>query len=90
MPSATLSIRVEASAKERLQALAETTGRSSSYLAAEAIEQYLAVQEWQIGAIMKGIASADAGLTVPDEAVSAWIESLGTEDELPMPQAKRP
>jgi len=89
MASATLSIRVDKSAKERLQALAQSTGRSSSYLAAEAIDNYLQLQEWQIAAVQEGIDSIEKRGTVPHGEVTAWIESWGTDNELPRPKPRR-
>jgi len=89
MASSTLSIRVDETAKKRLQALAASTGRSSSYLAAEAIDNYLQLQEWQIAAIQDGIDSIEKHGTVPHREVMAWVESWGTESELPKPQPRR-
>jgi RHH-type transcriptional regulator, rel operon repressor / antitoxin RelB len=88
MTSATLSIRVDETAKKRLQALSEATGRSSSYLAAVAVDQFLNTQEWQVAAIKKGLDDAKAGSVVPHEDVMAWINSWDTDHELPMPQSK--
>jgi RHH-type transcriptional regulator, rel operon repressor / antitoxin RelB len=88
MASTTLSIRVDETAKVRLQALAESTGRSSSFLAAEALETYLDLQEWQVAAIKKGLADAKAGHVVPNEDVMAWINSWDTDQELPMPRSR--
>jgi len=51
MRSATLSVRVDVVAKKRLERLAKNTGRSRSFLAAEAINEYLDVNEWQITGI---------------------------------------
>ena len=53
----------------RLKNLAKATSRSRSYLAAEAIEEFLAVQEWQVQAIMDGQEQADRGDVVDAEAV---------------------
>ncbi len=38
--------------------------------------------------IMEGIADADAGKFIPHEDMKAWAESLGTDNELPLPQCK--
>jgi predicted transcriptional regulator len=45
--------------------LAKSTGRSRSFLAAEAINQYLDVNEWQVRGIRRAIASLDRGEGVP-------------------------
>jgi predicted transcriptional regulator len=39
--------------------------------------------------IAEARAAVAAGRVVSFEAVSAWIDSLGTEDELPLPQSGR-
>ena len=58
MPSATFTIRVDEADKERLEALARSTGRSRSVLTAEAIAEYLAVNEWQIARIKAAMEDA--------------------------------
>ena len=41
-----------------------------------------------VAAVKRGLASADAGRTVPYEDVRKWILSWGTEDELPKPECR--
>ena len=55
--AAALTVQLSEFDKERLEALAEATGRSESLLAAEAVTEYLALQEWQVSAIEAGIVS---------------------------------
>lgn len=81
-----ITVRVPSETAERLEALAAATRRSKSFLGAEAIEEYLTVQEWQIKAIEQGVRSADAGRLVPHDQVEAWVNSWGADDELPKPQ----
>ena len=87
MPSATFTIRVDQADKQRLEALARSTGRSRSFLAAEAIAEYLAVNEWQIGRIRSAMASLDRGEGVEHAAVRKWVESWGSDSELEPPSA---
>ena len=47
MSSTTFTVRVESGVKKRLEKLAKSTGRSRSFLAAEALSEYLDVNEWQ-------------------------------------------
>ena len=35
---------------------------------------------------LRGLADVDAGRLIDDEAMQAWAESLGTDQELPVPQ----
>ncbi|OGI49803.1 MAG: hypothetical protein A3B81_05960 [Candidatus Muproteobacteria bacterium RIFCSPHIGHO2_02_FULL_65_16] len=56
-----ISVRVPDEVARRLGALAEATDRSKSYMAAQAIEEFIALHEWQVKAIRKGLAEAEAG-----------------------------
>ena len=73
MTSSTMTLRLESETKTRLNKLAEITHRSRSYLASEAINEYLKNQEWQIIEITKGILEADADQFVDHhELVKLW------------------
>jgi RHH-type transcriptional regulator, rel operon repressor / antitoxin RelB len=72
----TLTVHLDRSMKKRLAAAAARVRRSKSFLAAEAIEEYLAVQEWQIKAIRRGMVAADRGELLPHDQVKAWTNSI--------------
>lgn len=84
--STTITIRVDRSVKERLEAIARQTKRSKSYLAGEAIEEFLAVQEWQVEGIEQALRSLDDGKGVSHDDVSSWVRSWDTDDERPKPK----
>jgi RHH-type rel operon transcriptional repressor/antitoxin RelB len=86
MSSSTFTVRVDAAAKKRLERLAKSTGRSRSFLAAEAINQYLEVNEWQVAGIKQAIASLDRGEGVAHEQVKDWVTSWGSSGERPIPR----
>ena len=86
MRSTTFTVRVDASAKKRLERLAKNTGRSRSFLAAEAINEYLDVNEWQVAGIRQAIASLDRGEGVVHQQVKDWITSWGSDREQPIPK----
>src|SRR2546429_7526396 len=54
-----MTLRLEPELRKRLDGLAKAQRRSRSFIAAEAIRQYIAVNEWQIEEIRKGMAEAD-------------------------------
>ena len=83
--SATVTVRLSQNVKDGLERLAQSTKRSRNFLAAEAIAEYVAVNEWQIAGIEKALRDLDAGKTIPHERVKAWAEALGTDRELPLP-----
>ncbi len=58
--STTMTVRLEPDLKERLDLLAEATHRSKSFLAAEAIREYVELNEWQIRETRAALAEADA------------------------------
>ena len=45
------------------------------------------LEERQIEGIRMALASLDRGEGVSHDVVEAWVASLGTENELPMPKA---
>ena len=89
MPSTTLTVRVDEKVRKRLEKLAKSTARSRSFLAAEAIEQFLDANEWQVAGIRTAIASLDAGAGHDQDAVKAWVESWDTKAECPPPAVRR-
>jgi RHH-type rel operon transcriptional repressor/antitoxin RelB len=82
----TLSVRIEAGMRQRLDALAKQSRRTKSFLAAEAIAAYVAAEEWQLGEIEAGISDLDAGHEVSHEKVSKWLNSWGTSAETKPPR----
>lgn len=77
----TLFIRLDTETKKRLDALAERSRRSKSFLAAEAIGRYIEAEEWQLGEIEAGLADVSDGRIVSHEKVSKWLKSWGTSSE---------
>ena len=73
MPSTTFTVRVEPQVKKRLEKLARSTGRSRSFLAAEALSEYLDVNEWQVAGVRQAIASLDGGEGVPHSEVKVTV-----------------
>jgi predicted transcriptional regulator len=86
MSSSTFTVRVDAAAKKRLERLAKITRRSRSFLAAEAIEEYLDINEWQVAGIKRAIGSLDRGEGVSHDRVKDWVASWGSSREQPIPK----
>jgi RHH-type rel operon transcriptional repressor/antitoxin RelB len=57
----TLTVRLTRETKDRLDALALSTRRSKAFLAAAAIDAYVAANAWQVEAMGAAVAEADAG-----------------------------
>ena len=84
MSSTTVSVRIDPAVKKRLEKLAKSTGRSRSFLAAEAINEYVDLNAWQVAGIEKAVASLDRGEGVPHERVKEWVSSWGSKKERPV------
>jgi len=56
-----MTLRLDGELRRKLDKLATATRRSRSFLAAEAIRDYVALNTWQIDEIRKGLAEADKG-----------------------------
>ena len=69
--STTMTLRLEDDVKERLDKLADATQRSKSFLAAEAIREYVDNNEWQIREIKAALKEANAGDFASDAEVAA-------------------
>jgi RHH-type transcriptional regulator, rel operon repressor / antitoxin RelB len=71
--SETMTVRLEDSVFEKLEQLAKVTTRTRSFLAAQAISEFVKTQEWQLAEIEHGIKEADAGeLVSHEEIVDYW------------------
>lgn len=86
--SSTITVRLDDEVKRRLEALADSTKRSRSFIAAEAIAAYVELNAWQVAAIEAGLAAAERGELIPQEEIAEWVESWGDDDELPPPEVR--
>lgn len=72
--STTITIRLDDDVKDRLDALAQATQRSKSFLAAEAIRQFVDLNAWQVQEIHAALQQADAGDFASAEEVHALMK----------------
>jgi len=72
--STTTTTRLEDEVNDRLDRLAESTRRSKSFLAAEAIREFVENNEWQIGEIRVAVKDANAGDFALNMDVSAFAK----------------
>ena len=71
--SSVLTLRLDPKLKKKLDRLSSAMSRSRSFVAAEAIREYVALNDWQISEIKKGIAEADRGEFASDEDVERTV-----------------
>lgn len=75
--STTMTIRLESELKNRLDELAKITDRSKSYLAAEAIREFIELNEWQLREIKNAVDEAERGEFADDGAVEKVMKKWG-------------
>jgi len=83
----TISVRIDARTKKRLEALAGRARRSRSFLAAEAITAFVDAESWQLDEIQAGLDELDGGRGVAHTDVSTWLRSWGRTRERKAPRA---
>jgi predicted transcriptional regulator len=71
-----ITTRIDGSLRAKLEALARSTKRSKSFLAAEAIAAYVELNEWQIGEITAGIEELDSGEALSEEQAEERYDRL--------------
>lgn len=78
---AMMSVRLPDELSQQLEALAAATGRTKSFLAGQAIRDFLEREAWQIAEIEQALREADAGDFASDDEVSAlstkWARNAG-------------
>lgn len=74
-----MAFRLDNDTRQRLGRMAKATNRSMSFIAADALRQYLDANEWQITAIKEGIEAADAGRLTDHETIkNKWEQRLAS------------
>jgi RHH-type rel operon transcriptional repressor/antitoxin RelB len=86
MSSSVLSVRLNPKTKAKLEALAKASRRSRSFLAAEAIENYVESEAWQLAEIEAGIDDLNSGRSVEHGEIRAWLESWDQKKERKSPR----
>jgi len=86
MSQTSILVELEPAIQARLTALAEDRRQPVSEVAAEVIALYFAPDSWEHQHIRSGLAELEAGQGVSNERVVEWLDSWGTENELPAPK----
>ena len=71
--SETVTVRLDSATKARLEELAQHTRRTKSFLAGEAIADYVERELAIVEGIKRGLADVEAGRTVPHEEVKRRV-----------------
>ena len=77
--STTMTIRLEPELKQRLDQLAKATHRSKSFLAAEALRDFVELNEWQVEEIQSALKEADSGDFASGQTVNKTLNKWGVD-----------
>ena len=78
--TAAFTLRLDDDTLKSLDRLAEKTDRSRSWHAARAIEDYIALNAWQIAKIEVGINAADRGDFADDREAARVLNKYSAQD----------
>lgn len=72
-----MSVRLSEDLSEQLEALAKATGRTKSFLAGQAIRDFINREAWQIAETQQAIIEADQGDFVSDDEMETRFKKMG-------------
>ena len=72
--SSVLTLRLDPKLKKQLDRLSRAMSRSRSFVAAQAIREYVSLNDWQIEEIKKGIEEADRGDFASDKEMERTVK----------------
>lgn len=81
-----LSLHVTKQLKQDLEQEAERQNLSADDVAQRAIRTYLDGMAFERDILRQRIAEADKGVFISEEAMLRWMDSWGTDEEIPPPE----
>ena len=73
MTTTTFTTRLDVGLKSRLQKIAEQDRRSASFMANQAIENFVAEREATVELVELGLKLADKGVSISQAAIQEWM-----------------
>lgn len=74
-----MTVRIDEDIKSRLEKLSGVTNRTKSFLAAEAIKDFLEHNEWQLKEIEDALSEADAGDFASEKSLQETLGKWGVK-----------
>jgi predicted transcriptional regulator len=84
----TLTAQVPVELAQQVDALSDMLERPKQWIIKKALVQFLAREAEKRRLIQEGLDDVTAGRTISMEQARAWADSLGTDNELPLPTPK--
>ena len=86
MKTAPFSMRLDAKLKTQLEKEAKRRDRTASFIANRAIRLYFEQLDHVRKDLDEAFAEAEKGVFISGEAIHKWMDSWGTDHELPPPE----
>ncbi|MDR5784588.1 ribbon-helix-helix protein, CopG family [Caballeronia sp. LZ065] len=82
----TVTAQLPVNLVDRMDDMAARLDRSKQWIVRKAVVAYMARAERERQMIQEALDDVDSGRLVSMEAIESWADSLGTDDELPLPK----
>ncbi|WP_420237114.1 CopG family ribbon-helix-helix protein [Telmatobacter bradus] len=86
MAQAPITVHLDPDAQARLAELAYARQQPVAEVAAEVLASYVAPESWEQRRIRSSMEALKSGKGIPHEEVTLWLDSWGTDQELPAPR----
>ncbi len=71
---------------EKVDLLADKLERSKGWIVKQALAAWIAQEEERDRLTREAFTDVDSGNVIDHQAVQAWADSLGTDEQLPLPE----
>lgn len=88
MTTQTVTAHIPKDLVAKVDAMAARHDRPRGWAVKQALTDWVAVEEERHQLILEALDDVDAGLVVPHDEVSRWLNSIGTDNPLPRPEPK--
>ncbi|KQW81370.1 CopG family transcriptional regulator [Devosia sp. Root413D1] len=89
MSTRVLTAHIPEELAEKVDRYAESMERSRAWIVKQALSNWVDWEEQKLQMTLDALDAADRGELVDDDAVRLWIESLDTDNPLPLPSSKK-
>jgi predicted transcriptional regulator len=89
MSTRVLTAHIPEELAEKVDGYAKSMDRSRGWIVKQALADWIAWEEEKRRMTRAALDEVDRGVLVDDDAVAAWIESLDTDNPLPVPTPEK-
>ena len=89
MSTRVLTAHIPEELAEKVDRYAQSMERSRAWIVKQALSNWVDWEEEKHRLTLEGLAAVDRGEFIEDSEVKAWIDSLDTDNPLPLPTARK-